>query len=264
MRMSVLASGSRANCVFLEVQGRRVLVDCGLSTKQIELRLEQIGVEPRSIEAVLITHEHSDHIAGVRVFTNRYKIPCFANAGTAACISSAFACEEFETGSVFSLFNGVSVHPFSITHDAADPVGFAITCDDGKIVVATDIGKTTPLLEHSIREAHMLVLESNFEDELLYACDYPWQVKQRISSSHGHLSNEESAGILKRTAHEALHVVVLGHLSEHSNTPEHALRRATRALRGTSTAVRLGNPYRPSEVFHVNQGLSADSFLIAL
>jgi phosphoribosyl 1,2-cyclic phosphodiesterase len=223
MRFSVLSSGSKANSTFFEAGGVRLLIDCGLSATKTEERLRRIGIDPATLSAILITHEHSDHIHGVSVMSRRFKLPVFANVRTGRFVKNVFGSEQFETGVAFD-HCGVRIAPFSIAHDAVDPVGFRIEAEGLTFVQVTDLGKVTPLVRESVRGANAIVLESNHDEQMLMECGYPWELKQRIASSHGHLSNVTAAGLAQEIVHPELWQIVLGHLSENSNTPEVALR----------------------------------------
>jgi phosphoribosyl 1,2-cyclic phosphodiesterase len=229
MRFSVLSSGSKANCTFVEGAGVRFLVDCGLSGKQAEERMAQIGVDPSTLQAILVTHEHSDHIHGVGTLSRRYNIPVYANASTMHHVAKPKGKEIFNTGSEFYV-GGVRVEPFSIVHDASDPVGFAIHAEGLKIVICTDLGRVTTLVRQHVVNANAILLESNHDQEMLQSCSYTWELKQRISSTHGHLCNEAAGQLLEEIMHPELFHVVLGHLSENSNTPALALETANRYL----------------------------------
>jgi phosphoribosyl 1,2-cyclic phosphodiesterase len=222
MRFSVLSSGSKANSTFIDTGNARILIDCGLSAKQLEIRLNQLGVNPASIDAILVTHEHSDHIHGVPTLSKRYKIPVFANFQTLKQIPKSFHFEQFQNGVDFWV-GATRITPFSITHDAVDPVGFSLFSEGLKFSQATDLGRVTLLVTEHLKDSNFIVLESNHDQEMLRNCEYPWELKSRISSSYGHLSNDDSTALLKEIAHSDLRHVVLGHLSEHSNTPSLAL-----------------------------------------
>jgi phosphoribosyl 1,2-cyclic phosphodiesterase len=230
MRFSVLSSGSKANCTFVEACGLRFLVDCGLSGKQAEERMAEIGVDPSTLSAILVTHEHSDHINGVGTLSRRYRLPVYANARTMEHISKPRAKELFETGAEFCV-GKVRVEPFSIVHDAADPVGFAIYADGLKLVVCTDLGRVTTLVQEHLKGAHAILLESNHDQEMLQSCSYTWELKQRIASTHGHLCNDAAGQLIEEIMHPELFHIVLGHLSENSNTPGLALETANRYLK---------------------------------
>lgn len=222
MRFSVLSSGSRANATFFESGSTRILIDCGLSAAKAAERLRRLGIDPDSIDAILVTHEHHDHIAGVPVFSRRHTVPVFANEATAEFIRKPVGLERFTTGEEF-VVGDLRISPFRIAHDAQDPVGFRIEAEGLVFAQVTDLGRVSPLVREAVRGVHALVLESNHDPELLLSCDYPWELKQRISSSHGHLSNNTAAELLAEIRHPELWHVVLGHLSENSNTPEVAL-----------------------------------------
>jgi phosphoribosyl 1,2-cyclic phosphodiesterase len=230
MRFSVLSSGSKANCTFVEACGKRILVDCGLSGKQAEERMAEIGVDPASLSAIIVTHEHSDHIHGVGTLSRRYKLPVYANAQTMEFISKPRAKEVFETGVDFSI-GDISITPFSIVHDASDPVGFVIQAEGFKLVLCTDLGRVTTLVEQHARGANAILLESNHDQEMLQSCSYTWELKQRIASTHGHLCNDAAGQLLEQIMHPELFHIVLGHLSENSNTPSLALETANRYLK---------------------------------
>lgn len=230
MRFSVLSSGSKANCTFVEACGIRFLVDCGLSGKQAEERLAEIGVDPTTLSAILVTHEHSDHIHGVGTLSRRYKLPVYANTRTMEHVSKPRAKEVFDTGAEFYV-GKVRVEPFSIVHDAADPVGFAIYADGLKLVICTDLGRVTTLVQEHIRGANAILLESNHDQEMLQSCSYTWELKQRIASTHGHLCNDAAGQLIEEIMHPELFHIVLGHLSENSNTPALALETANRYLK---------------------------------
>jgi phosphoribosyl 1,2-cyclic phosphodiesterase len=222
MQFSVLSSGSKANSTFIEVGSQRILIDCGLSATQLSKRLLSLGVDPSSINGIIITHEHSDHITGVPSLSRRYKIPVYANQATAEHIESPYGMEHFVTGESFQIGDAV-IRPFGIVHDAVDPVGFVIEGEGLKFAQATDLGKVTTVVKEALQGAHAVVLESNHDLGMLYTSHYSWELKQRIASSHGHLSNDVAGRLLAELAHPELFQVVLGHLSENCNTPDTAL-----------------------------------------
>jgi phosphoribosyl 1,2-cyclic phosphodiesterase len=240
MRFSVLSSGSKANCTYIDAGEARILIDCGLSASRAAERLESLGVPPDSITAILVTHEHSDHLLGVPVFSRRHKVPVFANRRTAAFLKPCYGIEHFSTGEPFSL-GEVRINPFSIVHDAVDPVGFVVTARGLKFAQATDLGRVTPLVRDALALAQAIVIESNHDQEMLRYCSYPWELKQRIASSHGHLSNRCAATLLGELRHPELLHVVLGHLSEESNSPELALETSRQFLLGHAGAEPYGD-----------------------
>jgi phosphoribosyl 1,2-cyclic phosphodiesterase len=192
--------------------------------------MAEIGVDPATLSAIIVTHEHSDHIHGVGTLSRRYKLPVYANASTMEHISKPRAKEVFETGVDFSI-GDIRITPFSIVHDASDPVGFAIVAEGFKLVLCTDLGRVTTLVEQHARGANAILLESNHDQEMLQSCSYTWELKQRIASTHGHLCNEAAGQLLEEIMHPELFHIVLGHLSENSNTPALALETANRYLK---------------------------------
>ncbi len=230
LTFSVLASGSRANCVYIKHNNTQLLIDCGLSAKQTALRLEGIGVAPEEIAAILVTHEHSDHVAGVRVFAKRFgnKVFCndltFDNSRELQAVSSN-QIEVFQTGEPFSV-DDITISPFSVIHDAADPVAFHICAGSSSLAVLTDLGSVTELVRTYAADVDALVLESNHCPKLLEDAPYPWGLKQRISSRTGHLSNAAAGVFIKELSvgrSKSLKVIVAAHISENSNTPLLAL-----------------------------------------
>jgi phosphoribosyl 1,2-cyclic phosphodiesterase len=236
------------------VGGTAFLIDCGLSARQAALRMQAVGIDPASVKFILLTHEHSDHIAGVPTFSRRFKVPVFGNEGTLQAVKNAYGYETFVTGESIS-FGTFRADPFSIIHDATDPVGFRIEGEGMVFVQVTDLGRVTPLVQHMTRGAHGLVLESNHDLEMLQTCDYPWELKQRISSTHGHISNDEAGQLLFDIAHPDLRCLVLAHISENSNHPDIALAAARQYLRlagarasGLQEVV-CGSPYAGTAVY---------------
>lgn len=251
-RFSVLASGSKANCTYVEAGQHRFLIDCGLSARQIEVRLGLLDVNPSSLQAILISHEHSDHICGASVFSRRFKIPVYANSKTSKFLKGCYAIEEFTTGQNFGL-GLVDLHPFRITHDAVDPVGFAVEAEGLKLTYATDIGKVNGLLLEAVRQANAVILEANHDRELLMTCDYPWELKQRIASSHGHLENSEAGRCMQEAFSSELNCLVLAHLSENSNRPAVAKAAVQAALADYDfTAIHCADPYCPTQLFDLS------------
>jgi len=222
MRFCVLASGSKGNATFVESGPTRLLIDAGLSGKAIEGRLAAIGVDPASLSGILVTHEHHDHICGVGVLSRRFKLPVFANEATVAAAGKSLAklaaFTPFTTGSSFS-FQDLGIHPFVVSHDAAEPVGFCI--DDGRVLFGycTDTGTVSHLMRHRLARCHGLVLESNHDPLLLKDGPYPEPLKQRVRSNIGHLANREAADLIVTLRHAAFQHVVLAHISETNNRP---------------------------------------------
>ncbi|MFD2158810.1 MBL fold metallo-hydrolase [Rubritalea tangerina] len=222
--MAVLGSGSGGNSTILECGNERVLLDAGLSAKQLSLRLEALDIEPDSLTAILLTHEHSDHAKGVDVLLRKRAIPVYANAMTKEALQwglkSSIQWKVFHTGQDFRI-GEMEVHPFPIPHDAAEPVGFTVTAGGTKFGLVTDVGYVTQAMRMHLREAHALFVESNYDEALLEAdTKRPWATKQRIASRHGHLSNTQAGELIADVGCERLKSVVLGHLSGDCNCPK--------------------------------------------
>jgi phosphoribosyl 1,2-cyclic phosphodiesterase len=233
LRVCILASGSKGNAVFVSSGAASILIDAGLSGVEIERRLKSRGLDPENLDAILVSHEHSDHIQGVGVLSRRFKLPVYISAKTQnACISQLgglYNAKPFECGSGFTI-NNLSVHPFSISHDAADPCGFTVNQNGTKIGIATDLGIATAMVKEHLKGCTLLILEANHDEEMLINGPYPWPIKQRIKSRTGHLSNAASKTLLEELQHDRLKHVMLAHLSETNNTPQKAAHEVGRAL----------------------------------
>lgn len=223
MQFSVLGSGSRGNCVYIEEGKTGILVDNGFSGKEIEARLRAIGRTLDNIRAICTTHEHNDHVSGIGVISRRCKVPVYANSGTIARaekkIGIPHSFVEFETGDALAI-RDLQVRSFAISHDTADPVGFVISNGREYLGYCTDTGKVSKLMELRLARCHGLILEFNHNLEMLKNGPYPLVLQQRVRSSQGHLANEDAALFLKNLIHPRLQVTVLAHLSETNNTPE--------------------------------------------
>lgn len=247
MRFCVLGSGSRGNATFVESGRTRLLIDAGFSGREIERRLASIGVEAESLAAILITHEHSDHVRGAAILSRRYRLPVFANEATVAAAGPALAKLHehrlFATGDTF-LFQDLSIHPYRISHDAADPVGFLVSGNGLVLGYCTDTGAVSRLMQHRLRNCHGLVLECNHDPDLLRCGPYPPALQQRVRSRTGHLANHEAADFLCSILHDGLEHVVLSHLSETNNRPDMA-REAVCGLLATRLRERGANGLGP-------------------
>jgi phosphoribosyl 1,2-cyclic phosphodiesterase len=258
VRICQLASGSKGNSLYIESEKTRILIDAGLSALQISRRLEQIGVEADSLDAVFVTHEHSDHCRGLGPLSRRHKLPIFFHPATHAAIDKLGSVEErfFDIGETVE-FQDLQVLPFPITHDAAAPVGFVVETREGKIGVATDMGIATRLVQQNLRQCRVLVVETNHDEEMLRDGPYPWPLKQRIRSNHGHLSNVDGARLLQQVLWDGLDAVFLAHLSETNNTPQlaqHCVQRVLEAQNMCQPQMITGAPHVVSRCF--DSGLS--------
>jgi len=221
--VAFLASGSRGNCTLIHAHGRGVLVDCGLSAREALRRIDEAGLADIRIEALLLTHEHSDHVCGARVIARRLDIPVYATRGTASRARSALAdvpeVVALRSGDSLTLA-GLGVTVFRTSHDAAEPVGYTFTTHSGRIGIATDTGVLTGEAWEVLPGCRVLGLEANHDLEMLECGPYPRFLKQRIRSDVGHLSNASAAGALERLAGDTLGMLVGLHLSEQNNQPE--------------------------------------------
>jgi phosphoribosyl 1,2-cyclic phosphodiesterase len=227
--LTILASGSAGNCALVETPACRLLVDGGLSARQLCVRLAAASVDPTAIDAILITHEHIDHAAGLDIFCKKFHTPIYCNALTADALqrSGREDCRKefrlFQTGSEFSV-GDITVQTFTVPHDAADPVGYVLHHGRASLGFCTDLGFATKLVHERLRHADTVVIETNHDEKLLQEDSRrPWPVKQRIMSRHGHLSNAAAAEVLAGLSPHGLRHAILGHLSRDCNTPALAL-----------------------------------------
>lgn len=221
-----LASGSKGNAIFFGTKNTRILIDAGISAKTVAERLDEIGVALSDIDAILITHEHTDHIKGLSSLAFKHKIPVFANSDTAKAIVEILGevpkFKIFSTGETFE-FGDIEVHPFSIQHDTLDPVAFTIKTGQLKTGFCTDLGFATTLVKNHLQHCDYLYIEANHQTSMVHACNRPQVYKQRVLSRQGHLSNEQCAELLGEVAHKNLKHIHLAHLSQECNNPALAL-----------------------------------------
>lgn len=234
MKVCVLASGSSGNCTYISSDTTAILIDAGLSARETGRRLGLIGVELPSIQAVCVTHEHGDHIAGLGTLHQRHRIPVFANSATAQGILqsrelSRVRCTVFATGAAFGV-GDLGIEPFSVPHNALDPVGFVIQSGGTKVGFVTDLGMVTELIRDKLGSCHVIVLETNHDKAMVRDSTRPWSVKQQTLSRQGHLSNEEAAEVLGQIAGPHLRHVFLAHISEECNRREMVLDLVRREL----------------------------------
>jgi len=246
--ITVLASGSKGNCTLIGGGKTRLLVDAGLSCRETLRRMALCGETTAGIDAILITHEHSDHVGGLNVLAKKLKVPVYMTAAThdayrryardsAGIRITLERLETFHAGRAFHV-GDVTVMPFTIPHDAADPVGFTFSSQGIKVGVCTDLGYMPASVRHHIRECQVLMVESNHDLEMLRGGPYPWAVKQRVMSRVGHLSNDALADFLTTDYDGGAEYLILAHLSEQNNHPEIARMTAERALGEQRTFVR--------------------------
>ena len=235
MRVRVIGSGSSGNVLYVEAEDTRVLVDDGLSARETVRRLNEAGIDPASIDGILLTHEHSDHARGVSVFARSYDIPVYTSTQTReACAFGKFEAKmrfrEIVSSEDFAV-GALTFHPFMVPHDAVDSFAFTGEHAAAKVALVTDRGYITQLVCERVKGADVLILESNHDVEMLKICPhYPWSLKQRVMSKHGHLSNDTVATFLARDFDGRAEYVVLAHLSKNTNYPELARLSAIQAL----------------------------------
>ncbi|RMG68439.1 MAG: MBL fold metallo-hydrolase [Calditrichaeota bacterium] len=224
LKFCVLASGSRGNCLYVESPGTRLLVDVGLSASQIERRLRSIQVDPYSLQAIVLTHHHNDHVRGVGVFARRFGLPVHGHPETLQAIRPHMKeGQPLEPWRQAFTIGDLSFQPFELSHDCFPTFGYLIRWRSRTLALCTDLGVVTDSVRQHLSQAHALVLESNHDPEMLYNGPYPWHLKERIAGRLGHLSNLDAGRLLGSIAHGGLQRVVLGHLSEKNNTARLAL-----------------------------------------
>lgn len=224
MRLCSIASGSSGNCIYVGSEETHVLVDTGISGKRIEQGLNQLELTGRDIDAILVTHEHSDHISGLGVMARRYHIPVYTTGGTADAISRMKNMKNLPEDTFHEIvedqdfhIRDLTIHPFSIPHDAAQPVGYRVECEDKAVGIATDLGKYNDYIVDNLQNLDALLLEANHDIRMLQVGSYPYYLKQRILGDRGHLSNENAGKLLCRLLHDDMKAVFLGHLSKENN-----------------------------------------------
>ncbi len=226
-RLCVLASGSSGNCVLASTDETALLIDAGLSGRETARRLAEAGFEPSAISGICVTHEHIDHVRGVAVMNQRHQIPLYANSGTIDGYRRTPNARElpwkvFTTGTAFSI-GDISLEPFSVPHDAYDPVGYVLNAGRTRVGVVTDMGMTTHLIREKLRNCDALVIESNHDELMLQQSARPWSLKSRIHGRSGHLSNRHAAELLAELGGARLRRVYLAHISRDCNRHDLAL-----------------------------------------
>ncbi len=224
MNFCILASGSKGNSIFVETEAVRILIDVGLSARQIENRLREIHVEPESIDAIVLTHDHNDHVRGVGVFARRFNVPVYGHPQTLDNITHLLRGQETLVP-WHEPFRIADLHltPFPLSHDSDPTVGYSIDHQGRRLVICTDLGVISSVVKEHVSRANALLLESNHDPELLMQGPYPWHLKERIASRVGHLSNHNAGVLLREVWNGYLERVILGHLSEENNRPTLAL-----------------------------------------
>ena len=234
MQITVLASGSTGNCSLITEGSTRILVDAGISCKRIKTGLNEIGVSPGELDAILITHDHVDHVSGLRVFEKNFSVPLYTTLPVIHALEQSGLAlgslyNEFAAGEAFEI-GGVSIRPFHVPHDAADCSGFRLTGDSAVLGYATDIGCITDEIVQGLAGSDLALIEANHDVQMLKQGPYPYYLKQRILSSNGHLSNESCAHLAGILQEQGTRRFVLGHLSQQNNEPMIARRTVQKSL----------------------------------
>jgi phosphoribosyl 1,2-cyclic phosphodiesterase len=256
VQLTILGSGSSGNCAYLETDEVRLLIDAGLSGRQIRQRLAGVARAPETLTGILITHEHSDHINGLVGLAAQLEVPIYCNRLTKEAIEAQLHIQInariFTTGASFEVAD-VTVDTFAISHDACDPVGFLVRTGAGNIGFLTDLGHATKMVVERVRAANVLLLEANHDVKMLQDDPRrPWSLKQRILSRHGHLSNDGAADVAEQILSPSLRRLYLGHLSRECNRPELAHRTVAGRLErlgGTHVGIESTSQDTPNSTF---------------
>lgn len=243
-----IASGSSGNCIFVGTSHANILIDAGISGKRIAEGLRSLERKPEEIDAVLITHEHSDHISGLGVLSRKYGISVYSAPGTIREIKKAASLGRID-GSLFHEIHadepfelhGVKIYPFTVSHDAAEPVAYRICCEDKSVAVATDLGYYDEYIVEHLKGLDAVLIESNHDVNMLRTGTYPYYLKQRILGSRGHLSNDNAGRLLGEILHDGMKAVMLGHLSRENNYESLALATVCAEI------TKGDNPYRAED-----------------
>ncbi|MBC8532080.1 MBL fold metallo-hydrolase [Christensenellaceae bacterium NSJ-53] len=263
IEMCSLFSGSTGNCIYLNMGGTHLLVDAGLPARNILLSLQNIGISVQDISAILVTHEHSDHIRGLGALARKLRVPVYANSATWAAMEAKVGMLDLANIRMFSTnedfyIGDVGVDPFSIPHDAADPVGFCFHCRNRKASILTDLGHTNDTILEKVAHSDIMALEANHDEAMLRRGPYPARLKQRILGRRGHLSNAAAAEALVELVGTGLQGVLLSHLSQENNVPETAFHTVVETLsaagiqEGRDVRVEVAPPRNMSQVFMIS------------
>lgn len=251
-RLNVLASGSSGNCTLISAPCGRLLVDAGVSAARIADRLSALGMEPGGVDGILVTHEHGDHCRGLGILARKWRIPVLCNAMTREVLRESMPEDtvwRMLPDSGIASFAGMEIESFPVPHDAVDPRGFIVRWNGSALGVLTDVGHVTPLMRARLTEVDTLILEANYDPDLLDRCrTRPWSTKQRICSRHGHLSNLQAAELVGELTAHRIERVVLAHLSRDCNHPDlatAAVRAALDARTRTDIEVHCAPPHGP-------------------
>jgi phosphoribosyl 1,2-cyclic phosphodiesterase len=257
MRFSLLASGSKGNVCYIETRDSRILIDAGLSCKELVRRLEMIGQKSIHLDAIIITHEHGDHIKGVGPVARRFDVPVFMNHPTLQksrkILGNISTLMAIHTGQAITIHDTI-IETFTKCHDAADPMGMTVSSNGSRLGLVTDLGRSTRLVEDRLKGCQCLIIEFNHDGVMLEQGPYPLDLKRRVRGPEGHLSNQQAGQLLESVSHKGLTKVVLAHLSEVNNLPEKAFQVAKETLSGCSlddTEILISQQHCPMEMVEV-------------
>jgi len=247
-----LGSGSSGNATLVRVGDTLLLIDAGFSAKALCERMQSVGVAPENLTAILVSHEHSDHVKGVSVLARKYQIPVWLTRGTFNRLKDAnLPCVEFIHPHGSFCLGDAKVSPFPVPHDAAEPCQFVVSDGRRRFAIATDMGFVTPYVTQQLRNIDALLLESNYDENMLHTGSYPYSLRGRIDGRYGHLSNEQAAEFARSLEHSGLQRLYLGHLSENNNTPDCAYATVANRLQRGGDDVRVLKRTRADEWFEV-------------
>lgn len=256
-----LYSGSSGNCSFVGTDNINILVDCGESQKKISTALETIGKDISEIDAIIVTHEHSDHVKNLGAISKKFNIPVYANEKTFENMPDQTSLIDDKNKKIFNTddhfeIGDLKIHPFHIPHDAADPCGYNIYNGDKKISIATDIGHMDNNILKKLEESQFLLLESNYEPEILKYAKYPYYLKQRIAGPNGHLSNQEAGLTITKLVYSGVNNIMLGHLSKQTNFPELAyktvMEEIIKSKINSELSLNVASRLKPSKVIEIS------------
>lgn len=261
MKFCSLYSGSTGNSLFVQGNETKILVDAGVSAKKVVEGLSSIDVDINDINAIIVTHEHIDHIRSIGTLAKKYNIPVYANLGTWNGIENEKSVVNIENKNYFKVgeeieIGDLKIKSFSTSHDAMDSCGFSIKNDDKKISIATDLGEMTKEVIENLKSSKFVLLESNYDPEVLRCCSYPYSVKTRIAGIRGHLSNNEAGKTISQLIKYGLGNVMLGHLSKESNFPELAYKSVVNELvqngmKEKEIELGVASRFEPSKVVNI-------------
>lgn len=221
MRFASLGSGSRGNATLISQGKTNILVDCGFSARETEKRLQRLDFDVNKLTAIVVTHEHADHINGVRVLARKHQLPVYATAGTAGCLSTDLLAliAEFSSHEAFNI-GDIEIHPFPVPHDAREPSQFIFSDGQHRLGLLTDVGMSTPAIEQALSLCDALLLEANHDQKMLENSPYPDYLKMRVAGQLGHLNNVQSAALLHKIDTSCLQHIIAMHLSEKNNSAD--------------------------------------------